>query len=124
MIYTNFNVKLRRLFLALTVLLAIFIAVKSLTPAIPTLSISNIDKVAHMLAYLALGAAALPAFPRVKPSIIWCGLCAFGICIEITQGMMNTGRSVDFWDGIANASGALLAIIGWVILTLLAQKFA
>ncbi len=123
MVYQKFNASFRLLFLALTVLLACFIAIKSLTPTMPTFSITNIDKAAHLLAYFTLGAAALPAFPRVKPLFIWLGLSAFGICIEITQGLLNTGRSLDIWDGIANASGAFLAVLAWLILTRLVQKF-
>ena len=122
MIYVEFSANLRRAFLVLTALLAVIISVKSLMPALPTLSISNIDKVAHTLAYLALGAAVLPAFPRVKPFIVWCYLCAFGVCIEITQGLLDTGRTADFLDSVANAGGATLAVAGWIVLTLFAKK--
>jgi len=123
MIYVGFSANLRRLFLGVSVLFALFIIVKSLAPAVPILSISNIDKVAHMLAYCALGAVTLPAFAHIKPLIVWCGLCVFGASIEITQGLLSTGRSFDFLDGIANAYGALLAVLGWRILTWLAKKF-
>ena len=122
MFYVEFNANLRRVFLGLTVLLAVIIVVKSLTPALPSLAISNIDKLAHMSAYLALGAVTLPAFSHVKPFIVWCGLCAFGASIEIAQGLLSTGRSADIMDGVANASGAVLAVVGWMILTRFAQK--
>jgi len=122
MIYVGFSANLRRGFLGLAVLFALIIVVKSLMPAIPTSYVSNIDKVAHMFAYLALGAVTLPAFARVKPLIIWCGLCGFGASIEVIQGVLSTGRTFDLLDGAANALGALLAVAGWIILTRLAKK--
>lgn len=122
MLYVEFSVNLRRMFLGLAVLFALIIVVKSLMPAMPTLSISNIDKAAHMFAYCALGAVTLPAFARVKPFIVWCGLCIFGASIEIIQGLLSTGRAFDFWDGVANALGALLAVASWMLLTRFAKK--
>ncbi len=121
--YIGFSTNLRRFFLGLTAIFAFIIAVKSLSPAMPTLSISYIDKVAHLCAYLLLGAVALPAFASVKPIFVWAGLCVFGASIEITQGLLNTGRTLDPLDGIANATGALLAVGIWIIITWLAQKF-
>ncbi|MCF6221113.1 MAG: hypothetical protein L3J65_08375 [Robiginitomaculum sp.] len=122
MIYTGFSIGMQRMFLVLAVVLATVIVVKSVTPALPSLSISNMDKVIHVLAYLILGLVTLPALSRFKPLMVWIGLCGFGASIEVAQGLMSTGRSADIFDGIANAGGAFLALVSWRILTLLIRK--
>jgi VanZ family protein len=123
MLYTKFNTNVRRGLLALAFLFAVIIVLKSLTPAIPVISITNIDKAVHMSAYLALGMITLPAFADVKPFIVWCGLSVFGASVEIAQGLMNTGRSADVLDGVANATGAMLAVIVWVLLSKFSRNY-
>jgi len=123
MVYVEFSTNLRRTFLVLAILLASIIVVKSVTPALPSLSLSNMDKVIHVAAYFALGLVALPALPRVRPLYIWFGLCALGASIELAQGLMNAGRTANILDGVANATGAVLAIAVWLILTRLTRKF-
>lgn len=122
MIYTGFSTNVRKAFLGLAVLLATIIFVQSVTPVLTSLSISNMDKVIHVLAYLVLGAVTLPALPRLKPLMVWLGLCGFGASIELAQGLMSTGRSADILDGIANAGGAFLAVMCWRILSRLVRK--
>ena len=124
MIYSRFNRKIRIAFTALAFALGVFIAISSLVPAQPSLSVNHMDKVLHVMAYLTLGAATFPAFPRTKPILTWLGLCGFGVLIEVLQGVMNTGRSTDILDGFANASGALLALIAWAILSRLVRQFS
>lgn len=123
MLYTKFNTNVRRGLLALAFLFAVIIVLKSLTPAIPVISITNIDKAVHMSAYLALGMITLPAFADVKPFIVWCGLSVFGASVEIAQGLMNTGRTADVLDGVANASGAMLAVIVWILLSKFSRNY-
>ena len=108
--------------MVLTVLLVAILIVSSLTPVQPSLHISNVDKVLHTLAYFILGCVCLPAFAKVKPLFVWLGLCGLGICIEIAQGLMSTGRSADILDEVANASGAFLAVFAWFVVSKIAQK--
>lgn len=123
MIYNQFGIGVRLTFTGLAIALALFIGVSSLVPARPNLLINHMDKILHMLAYLTLGAATFPAFPKVKPLLVWLGLCGFGVAIEVLQGVMTTGRSTDILDGIANASGALLALLAWAVLSRLVRQF-
>jgi len=122
MLYTKFEQKLRWLFMGLAIALAAIILVKSLTPALPSLNINNADKFIHVIAYLILGAVTLPALPRVRPVLVVLGVAGFGAGIEVLQGMINTGRSADIYDAFANALGAVLAVIIWVLLTRYLRK--
>jgi len=108
--------------MGLAIAFATIILVKSLPPALPSLSISNGDKLIHILAYLVLGGVTLPALPRIRPLLVWLGVAGFGAGVEVLQGMMNTGRSADVYDGIANALGALFAVIMWFVLTRFLDK--
>ena len=122
-IYKKFSMAFRLAFSALAILLAGFILVQSLTEAHSSITVSNMDKVVHLGAYFVLGAATLPALPRLKPILVWALLSLFGGGIEIAQGMMNLGRSASFFDGLANASGALLAVLFWLGLTWTLSSF-
>ena len=77
------------------------------------------DKIAHGFAYFALGFAIIPALGKVRLILIWAGLSFIGIGLEIIQGMMKTGRQADVLDAAANASGALLAVLVWSIISFL-----
>ena len=116
-IYRKFGKGIRGCFALAALLLAGFILVKSLAPVHTSLSISNMDKIIHGLAYFTLGSATLPALPRVKPLLVWGLLCLFGGGIEVMQGMLTAGRTASFFDGLANAGGALAAVLFWLGLT-------
>ena len=117
MLYTKFGQDLQRSFTGLAIAFATIILVKSLTPALPSLSINNVDKYIHVIAYLVLGVVTLPALPHIRPVLVCLGVAGFGAGIEILQGIINTGRSADIYDGVANALGAVLAVIIWIIFT-------
>ena len=70
-IYKKFSMAFRLAFSALAILLAGFILVQSLTEAHSSITVSNMDKVVHLAAYFVLGAATLPALPRLKPILVW-----------------------------------------------------
>lgn len=69
------------------------------------------DKVAHVLAYAALGAAAMSAriflFGRMTVTLL--SLAAYGVLLEALQGLGGV-RSADALDALANASGAVAGI--------------
>lgn len=122
MIYRNFNTKLNLAFGLLSLALCAFISVRSLGVVTVSLSVNNIDKVLHMLAYFVLGLCMFPALYKVRPWMVWALLCLLGIVIECLQGAMDVGRKADFWDAIANASGALLAGLFWFALSLVVTR--
>lgn len=117
LIYQNFRQALRWGFVICTVALLVFITMQSLGPAQGSININHADKYAHALAYCCLGLAALPAFPRIWPVIIWVTLTMYGILIEVLQGAMGMGRKADILDALANSSGALLAILLWMLVS-------
>ena len=120
--------KFSRIFHVLSVLLvsvlAAVILVSSLVPAGPSMSVNNADKILHISAYFTLGFVAYFAFRRFSPIFVWIGLCIYGAAIEGLQGISHIGRSADILDALANASGALLALLFWVILTYMVTFFA
>jgi len=116
-IYQSFSPGLRLVFGILAFLLAGAILVISLSPAQPSLAATHMDKVGHVTAYLLLGGLTLPALSHLRPLVVWVCLVLFGGAIELFQGLMNTGRSADLLDGVANGFGALLAILFWAVLS-------
>jgi len=122
MLYRNFGPMRRQIFMGLSCVFAVIILVKSLTPALPSLNANHADKYIHVLAYLVLAVVVLPALPRLRPFYIWVGVAGFGLGVEVLQGLVNTGRSADIYDGIANATGALLAVLIWGLMTRLFGK--
>lgn len=86
------------------------------------MQLNNMDKLAHFSAYLALGFVALPALPRIRPIMVWGMLTMYGGGIEIAQGAMQMGRKADILDAIANSSGAVLAVMLWIALTVVFTK--
>lgn len=113
MIYRQFPKSVRAGFVVGAALLATAIMIISLAPAPPALHLSQVDKFEHAFAYLGLGFFVLPAFARWRVWQSWLLLCGYGILIEVLQGSMHQGRTADPLDAIANASGALLAVIVW-----------
>lgn len=80
-------------------------------------TINNMDKLAHGFAYFVLGLVAVPALGKIRALYVWGGLSLIGIGLEIAQGVMKTGRQADFFDALANASGAFCAVFVWFIIS-------
>ncbi len=82
------------------------------------------DKVAHFLAYSALGAAAvwahLTIFSKRRGSAL--ALAAYGVLLEWLQGVGGV-RSPELADAVANGLGALSGATGAVILANLMRRF-
>ncbi|QKI88522.1 VanZ family protein [Thiomicrorhabdus xiamenensis] len=81
-----------------------------LTPYIPTIKVSNIDKAYHFIAYFALMIWFAQAYAANRRWIILLAIILFGILIEFIQP--HYGRDFDIKDMLANSSGALMA---WLI---------
>lgn len=69
------------------------------------------DKVAHVAAYAALGAAAMFASIRIfgRRLFTLAALIAYGVLLEGLQGLGGV-RSADALDALANASGAFAGV--------------
>lgn len=117
LMYQRFRTEIRWGFVVCTIALLVFITIQSLGPSHGSISVHHADKYAHALAYCCLGLAALPAFPRIWPSVIWVVLTMYGILIEVLQGAMGMGRKADILDAIANSTGALIAILLWALVS-------
>jgi VanZ family protein len=116
------NVVLLDAFLWLLVaVMAVVVAYWSVTP--PTGAGSSIsDKVVHYLAYTGLNMSMLLAavwapvrgegrFPSSALAITAVAF-VFGVAIEVVQGPLPE-RDADILDALANASGALTALVLW-----------
>ncbi len=69
------------------------------------------DKVQHFFAYFALCSWFGVLYPRIKNQIAWAiAFVCMGVGIEFLQGMTGY-RSYDTHDMLANATGAVVALI-------------
>ena len=97
-----------------TILITIGSLVKSETIALEIVLIS--DKTYHFIAYFLLMLSWLYVFFKKKSftqhvKYIIVGCIAFGIIIEILQGITTTYRTSSFLDVVANTFGVVLASI-------------
>lgn len=76
---------------------------------------SNLDKVLHILAYGALTFGMIFALPRRSLVAIFLAAFVYGGFIEFLQGTLGEGRTMSFWDALANGVGALIIIGIWVM---------
>jgi VanZ family protein len=77
------------------------------------ITITNIDKVYHSIAYFTLTISWLIVYykkPQKKNIIVICCII-FGIVIELLQSMLTNYRTGDYLDVIANSSGVILALL-------------
>ncbi|CAM1356437.1 VanZ family protein [Tenacibaculum halocynthiae] len=77
------------------------------------ISISNIDKIEHSIAYFFLTFSWLLALVKTKYQIYIVSICCliYGIIIEALQATITIYRTGDYYDVIANSVGVLLAFI-------------
>lgn len=85
----------------------------------PTLKMKSADKLYHVIAYASLSFVfALHYYNHVKRKIsiesyfgILLLAIVFGIIIEVSQDMLTSHRTFDYFDILANAFGALLGLV-------------
>jgi VanZ family protein len=87
---------------------AIFIACSLPNKGLPDLS-SNRDKWSHLAVFAVFGALWVWAGRKVG-WVIAVGV-AYGILIEIWQGIMPLGRSCDLFDALADGVGVVLGVV-------------
>lgn len=67
------------------------------------------DKFLHFIAYFGLGLLGGTGWPA-RRSVLLIVMPLFGLALEGVQGGMVPGRSFDWYDGLANALGALAGV--------------
>jgi VanZ family protein len=85
------------------------------------ITITNIDKVYHSIAYFTLTISWLIVYykkPQKKNIIVICSIF-FGIIIELLQSTLTNYRTGEYLDVIANSSGVILALL---IFNLISKK--
>jgi VanZ family protein len=85
------------------------------------ITITNIDKVYHSIAYFTLTISWLIVYykkPQKKNIIVICSII-FGIIIELLQSTLTNYRTGEYLDVIANSSGVILALL---IFNLISKK--
>jgi len=57
-------------------------------------------------------------FTRYRPNLYWVAIACFlfGMLIEVLQGTLTSYRTPDWWDGLANSTGVLLAVIFFLVM--------
>jgi VanZ family protein len=107
----------RRLWLAISVALVGVILYGSLTPNLPLPTPGGFDKVEHFTAYFVLAVWFTGLYPRARYWQVVAGLLALGLAVEIAQGVMQLGRSAEFFDMVANAAGVGVGLLLALALT-------
>lgn len=94
---------------AVLVSLVLAVSYLALTPAPLEGSYSGLDKVGHVMAFMALSFAGYLAFPAARGTrtALLCGLFAYGGLIELLQ-LFVPGRSSEWGDLIADGLGIAL----------------
>lgn len=93
-------------------LLIAFLSLASVRSPIIT-DIQSADKYGHTLAYFVLSLAWLYALyhHRKYKILLFTGLVAYGIIIEVLQGTVTTYRKADIYDVFANTLGIFAAFL-------------
>lgn len=107
-----------KFFLALSVLWTATIAVLCLVSfsKMPSIGISGADKYVHATLhffFVVLWFLALHQKQKLKKTLleVLSYSLAFGILIEFLQEVLTTTRAADFFDVVANATGAIVAVL-------------
>ena len=101
------RLRLLAVWYGLGALLLLLVGTASLMPA-PDTGVN--DKLSHFIAYFVL-AGWFGLLASGRPGLVWtvAGLIAYGICIELLQGMTSY-RYLEWGDVIANSSGVIVGI--------------
>jgi len=93
-------------FIALSVVVA---ATVTPGPAIP-FTFTWSDKILHLIAYFGLGLLGGTGWPERRMTLL-IGMPLFGMALECVQGSLVPGRSFDWFDGLANATGVYVGYL-------------
>lgn len=106
-----------RLFFKLSaILFAAAILYLSLQPAGDMAGPPYADKVQHAIAYGSLTCLTAFGWPKLRLTAVVIMATAFGIGVEIAQGLGGQGRILSVFDALANSAGASVSalIIGFI----------
>lgn len=81
---------------------------------------SGIDKILHFSIFALLGFCFMAAFPFIKGYYYAYIMLSYAFLTEILQDEMHLGRSLEFFDVIADSIGFL---IGYVTFILIKKRF-
>ena len=87
-------------------LLLASITVLAVLPKPPAAASLGWDKLNHLAAFVALGLSARWAWPQARWRHWWAGLLAYGVVLELLQGLTPT-RHAEAADVLADALGLL-----------------
>lgn len=93
------------------ILFCIFILWASLRSSAGGIDIPHFDKAMHLGVYGVLAFCVNFAWPRFHKIITWFSCILYGGLLELAQGTLTIGRTASFWDFVANATGAAMALI-------------
>lgn len=101
---------MRRLFIVLFWSALIFALIMASLPQPPSLPGDPDDKMLHILAFTALAALIIPAYPRANVFVLFLLLCLFGGMIELVQSIPALGRDAEARDWLADTLAAGLTL--------------
>jgi len=108
-IILNNNLFIRILFIFYSVFLTFFLLKPGSENSFQFLrAYHNTDKIAHFTFFFILALISFFNFSKNKIISIFLGLLFYAILTEVMQGLMNLGRSADFFDFIADSVGIIL----------------
>ena len=88
-----------------------FATIMALLPKPPQVPIASFgDKFEHMVAFAALSALALQAFPATSLLRIAAWLCAFGAAIEVVQAVPALHRDSDLRDWLVDSAVVIIVL--------------
>lgn len=93
----------------------VFLIWVSLRPSGTGGAIPHLDKVLHLIVYAILAGGVSIAWPKLSKFRVFWSCVIFGAAMEIAQGLMGSGRTASFWDGLANSLGAVLGIYAAIL---------
>ena len=83
----------------------------------------NLDKIVHFLIFVVLGFCYRVAFFKQKKWLFVVVMFVYALFTEVAQELMNMGRTMDFYDLIADMMGASFGcFLFWQILSYIEKR--
>ncbi len=83
----------------------------------------NLDKIVHFLIFTILGFCYSVSFPKQKKWLFVVVMFIYALFTEVAQGLMNMGRTMDFYDLLADMIGAGFGcFLFWQILSYIEKR--
>ena len=83
----------------------------------------NLDKIVHFLIFVVLGFCYRVAFFKQKKWLFVVVMFVYALFTEVAQGLMNMGRTMDFYDLLADIMGAGFGcFLFWQILSYIEKR--